>query len=299
MKKNLATWLLACLCVGILTTLSACRDTIDDSTADQLQLSISERELLPTAEVMTNDTVYQFDVLKSKGMFKVKVNGGNSYVTPRVKVNGQHVTIGLLSEYTGVQVTDEAGQEISFHIHSAHADLKVQSYLYAVWYGCTFRYPDFKYGLGDMKVLSGNGNKGVAEVSFDKNNVLIVKSKRTGSSYFTVADGRGVTRWLQVAVEEGYDMTTDSLEVTSTNPSSLCFPIKYGKAGGWKLVKSTIPYVHDHVISPSNENVLCDYDLLYVYINYPYKNKQYKYYLENKDGSKGVVVVNVVEKKDK
>uniref|UniRef100_A0AB33IRY4 Uncharacterized protein n=2 Tax=unclassified Prevotella TaxID=2638335 RepID=A0AB33IRY4_9BACT len=297
MKRNYATWLFTGLCAGLLTLFAACHDTIDDPTEEELQLSIPVKQLASMQEVATADTVYTFDVLKSSGAFKVKVGEASKYATPKVTVNGQHVTIGLLAEFTYVTVTDEAGQEISFNIHSSHEDLLSQSNVYYVWYGCTFHYPKFKYGLGNMRVLSGNDNKRVASVSFDENNELKIESEKNGSSYFTVADGRGVARSLQVVVEEGYDMTTDSLEVTSTNPSTIYFPIKYGKRGGWKLVDSSEHRPTDFVIHLPSGNVDCDYDLLHVYINQAYAAKQYKYYLENEDGSKGVVVVNVVKKK--
>lgn len=267
--------------------LTSCHDTFDEGEPMPPEISVAEN-------VTTDQLTFSFDVIKHKGRFTVEVQKDNDMPSPSIAIQGKHVTIDLISEHTSVVITDETGLPRYVNIHSTHTDLQLTSHIIYQSYGATTRYPNIKFGTGNLKILSQNTQAGVAHADIDKHGALVIRAIKSGKCYFKISDDRGITQNVTVHVNKGWDVTGALLEVESKPQTRLHFSIPYG-TGGWKLVSATIQSPLNVLFHKGTDgNTSYHHDWLQLSIPEGTKGQQV-YVLKDQSGLEATIKVNVKE----
>lgn len=177
----------------------------------QLRLSISAEE----TQVTTEGTEYTFEILSGAGDYVIKVSNAENYKIEPVSISGNQVTVQLIKDYTGVTVTDKAGQEQVFTIHSSDESLQAHNCSISIPYGGYMR-QGFTWGSRTGYDLSKNTDEseGLAMWSYLNESEFIVTGLRPGSVFYTATDNRGTRNAVNVYVRKGCNMQYDSLDIT-------------------------------------------------------------------------------------
>lgn len=268
---------------------AACEKNAYDPEIHGLELSIGEK-------VTTDAITFEFDVVDSYGKFTVEVLPGNEFTTPKLTVDGRHVTVELIDEVTYLEIKDEGGAEKTVRIQSSNETLRYVSNHIWQQYGVIQRYPDLGFGVGKMRVLKGNSPNAAAEMSISDDNVITVKSRFSGTAYFYVADSRGTVRPFRVSVNKGCDITKPVTEIEARAGEILQFAIKYGK-GKWKLKDKSAESSFNLVIhAGQNGNTTYEQDFLQLYVPKE-ATDSIRYTIENREGLEAEIIIKI--KKDK
>lgn len=210
-----------------LITLSSCEKDPIDPEIHGLELSTGD-------EVTTDGTSFAFDVVDSYGAFTIDVPTVNGFTTPKVTVNGRHVTVDLIDETTYITVRDEGGTERKITVTSTNDDLKnAYTSIYQI-YSATQVYTNLGFGTGRLRIVKGGNGDEAALMTIADDNSITVVSRHTGTSAYYVADSRGTVRLFYLTVNKGWDLTQAVTNVKAKAGTTVQFAIIYG-AGQWKI----------------------------------------------------------------
>lgn len=230
-SKTLCLWLISFTILFI----TGCTKKLGSDETPELKLST------PDETVYTDAIEYSFDIISGAGAYQVKVVDNGEPALGKVTLSGEHVKVDLITEYTQVTVTDKSGRTTDLLIVSSHPSIRQITYDAAVSYG-SFSKITMDWGTGKYSIFKSSGD--AAEMSFDSNNQLIIKSRRPGRASCLVMDSRGTSNYVMVTVEQGWDLTGEELSVTVESGQYYSFPLKYGE-GGWKITHRSSPFLHD------------------------------------------------------
>lgn len=289
-KKEIIVALLNALFFVMLTFFfAACEKEAYNPEIHGLELSIGEN-------VTTDGITYEFDVVDSYGKFTVEVIPRYNFASPKLTIDGRHVSVELIDEVTYLKIKDEGGGEKNVQIHSSNENLQYVSYLIAEQYGAIHRHPDIRVGIGKMRVLRGNSPDAAAEMSISHDNVITIKSRFPGTAFFYVADSRGTVRFFQVSVHDGCDITKPVTEIEAKADKILQFAIKYGK-GGWKLKEEAVESPLN-VIHHAGEDAYFTYEQDFLQLYVPKEaTGSVRYTIEDREGLEAEIRIKIKENK--
>lgn len=233
--------------------------------------------------VYTDSLTYSFDVLSYNGEYKVSMDNG------KASVKDSHVIVDLLRPTTYLTVTDASGQSVKLTIVSNNSSLVQMTTSVGVAYGNYFR-SKLNWGNGGYYITSISGD--AASLVLDKDGSYTVIGKRPGNQLFEISDARGTTNYMEVNIYDGYDITSDTLKVTLSNPGTYTFPIKYGK-NDWSIASCTQALKNAQTLI-MDKNEMRENDLLQIHIPSGTKGIV-TLTLKDEDNNKVVIDLNVIQ----
>lgn len=189
---------------------------------------VKEIKLSVDNYISTDSLDYEFEILDGNGEYTATVFEEG---TAKVSIEGDKVTVSMLSNRARVTISDIEHQSASVDIYSSSMSLVPSSYgLFMP--ADTLCIMGLGFGVGGYTVEKTKGIS--AEAAVNDGDSLKITSKVPGTSYFKVTDKRGMTAEVEVNVVAYYTCTGNSLDITAVNDQVISVIINWGE--GWTLI---------------------------------------------------------------
>lgn len=193
-----------------------------DDTGQVLKLSVN-------GYVTTDKLDFEFDIVNGNGEYEITTSDEGA---AKVTIDGNKVTVHLLTREVSLTVSDKSDQSVSFTLVSTAKELTPSSYSLLLPENETY-VMDIEFGIGSYEIETLKGVSAKAVVT--KEDDIRVSANTVGNTYFRITDKRGSTAPLNVIVPSYYDLGNENLKITAINDQRVSIALKKN-GGNWSFV---------------------------------------------------------------
>lgn len=282
MKKCYLLLLTSCLFV-------ACNSSDDDKLPEieeatkNLKISVEEHS------VTTDDIDFEFEILEGNGEYIIT---GSKEGDIKYTIDGNNVTVNLLTNSTTITVTDKKEQRTSFWVYSTSRSLVPTGHTIFMHVDSTSIMDHISFGVGGYTLEKIKGSS--AEATVLENDHIKIIGLKGGNSYYTITDKRGTTASLDVIISPIYELTGNNLAITATNDFVINVDLSWGE-GDWEIEgnPTTSPFFDIVSVHKAADNKYNEYDSLQINISKNDIKGTANIRLKDKAGNKATITINI------
>lgn len=279
MKKAFLLLMIGCIITACST------DNIVDPEID-IEDDVKELRISAPNYVTTDKLDYDFEIIDGNGDYEISAEVEDAI---KVTMEGNKVTVHLLTRHSYVTVSDKSDQSVSFTIASTAKELVPTANTLLLPKDSTYTM-NIEFGVGGYQIETLEGTSAQAVVT--KDDFIKVTANKIGNTYFKIKDRRGAASPLNVTVPSFYDLKNENLQITAINDQRVSITLKTSKADWTFEQKPTSSLLKDATLI-SKGSYEGEYDILQFDTNKDDLKGSTSIYLKDSLGNRASVTVEI------